>query len=100
MLNLAKLTILKNTNPKLVDVFAACTRGRHCNHMNQLVGEDLKLLLPWAATHHIEYPEEQRVVARHRNRPGSIRMAPCLYHSKPGGCRQGDECEYLHLDKD
>ena len=68
--------------------------------MNELLGTDLQMLLEKAATHHIPYPEETRVVAKHRERAGSVRMAPCAFFLRPSGCSKGADCEYLHLERD
>ena len=99
-INLAKLAVLKKVNPHLVNVISAATLGRKAQNLNKLIGDDLSKVLPYADDYHVTIEEEERVIGRHRSRPGRQTIRPCTFYMQPRGCKRGEECEYMHLSRD
>ena len=95
-----KLALIRNIIPKVVDIISTITEGRRAENINRFMGDDLSKMLKYMADYHVVLEEEQRLVSRHRSNPGCQTFKPCAYHNGARGCRQGDGCEYVHMERD
>ena len=98
-INLVKCAIIKKVNPRMMDVISAATLGRRVDDTNRLIGDDLSKMLKCVEDYHITTDEEERVIG-HRSNPGCQTIRPCAFYNTPKGCRRGEECEYVHMEKD
>ena len=99
-INLCKAAFLRIKNENLFYCFAYSLEGRQADRsIDGLLGIELDTLNMEAYSWHMLPEEPGRLYrARTRGKKGSHRLRPCKFYMGKRGCRDGDDCAWLHLE--
>ena len=106
MMNLAKIHMLRFTNPAIEDLWSCIMSGRNATKtVNHMVGADLEHLIEVADRGYVILHEEGQRLRHRFDRlgPGEVYLRFCEAYGNPEHpreCRKGNQCRYMHWVKE